>query len=184
MDEFNKILESRGVRHFFVYDFSLYRSGGSDMVVDEGIITISGDDFGLKTLINMVIQQIQVNFSQLTLVENIAALIFIIPVVFFIMKFLFYQIKKHSTDKLKQFSFVCMILLFFVTMLFGVLFSTDVVRWTGHAFLPLFVSFLFVITSEGNVDWEYINTYISKIPQSVLIPYAVFYATSVFNPYA
>lgn len=184
MSEFNEILKSRGVRHFFVYDFSLYRTGGSDILADAGITTISGDDFGLKTLIDMVIQQIQVNFTQLSLVENIAALIFIIPVVFFIMKFLLYQVKKHKTNKLKRFSLVCMFLLFFVTLFFCILFSTDVVRWTGHAFLPLFVSFLFVIYSEGNVDWEYINTYISKTPRSVLIPYAVFYATSVFNPYA
>lgn len=114
--------------------------------------------------------------------SKISLVILIVPVVSFVCKFFYKQIKQCDV-KLKKFSYFCMVLLFFCTYISSFLTSTDYVRWTAHACLPLFVSFIYVLYNEGSEVWSFVKESFEKINFKMILIYLVFYMSVVYDPY-
>lgn len=187
-EEFDKILLDRGVleTNLNYYDFAFYNySEGNEEFLSELEM-----NFDLGYLFDVIWQQIGTNqtfFKTLSSGEIwiTAAFIFalIVPLVVFVFKAFVTVIKKNKENKIKVFSLVCMMLLPVATLGCCFLFSTDLIRWILHAFLPLFVSFIFVLYYEGKEMWKLVHEKISAVPSGLLIIYFMVYSLSVFDPY-
>ena len=75
-----------------------------------------------------------------------------------------------------------MVYMFFCTFIFGVFFSTDVVRFLGHAYSILFASFLYVTYKEKGDGFDFIRKSIEKIPKNYIALYCMCYVFMVFDP--
>lgn len=177
-DEFSKIVTDKGADYLAYYQFGLYRE------LEEFYgVTIQSD-----SIFEMIYWQIQSTIytfmgSSGYWVDAITVILLILPVVIITFRTFGHLIKKNKENKLKQFSFVCMILLFFMTLISGVLFSSDFIRWISHAFLPMLVSLFYVIYIEKDEAISFVKGIFDKIPRSVFIIFFIIYAISSFSPY-
>ncbi len=171
LDEFLSIFYSKNVdpayygQSIYYYDIhSDQQYGTSKFILEELYIRLS------------------VNFKISNLYNKIPLFLLLLPIVAFIYKFLLRQIKSCDIA-LKKFSFVCMMLLFAGTMAVSVIATTDLIRWTGHAFLPLFAAFLYVLYNEGDLAWMCLKENLSKYSFKTVMVFLIFYASVIYNPY-
>lgn len=188
MEEMNALLASRGVKDFKYYDFSFFRDEAADKMTEYYteetigvILNIDMTQSPIKILFDMVIQQIKINLYVSTLKEDIPNFIMLSPVVVFIYRELAFVFKKNSENKLKRFSIFCSGALFFVSLFFGLLFSTDTMRWISHAVTPLFTFFLYTFFKEGKEIKEGSIAIFNKLPEKTVLLYLVIYAVSVYK---
>lgn len=183
LEEFREILKSKGVDSTYFYEFALYRyTAGAE--AEYGIISVdTSEGMTILTLIKVLFQQIQIHMELFDISADLVIIFLMIPTVVFILSILGHMFKSEKENKLKKFSFLCMIMLFFATLICSVFMSTDHVRWMSHAFLPLFSSLLYVLYSEGKEAWRYVDKQVSRIPIKLLISYFLVYATNNYHPY-
>ncbi len=187
LEEFNKILLSRGASESCLefYEYGFYRETGDEAY------NLSGDYSGVSGFFAVIGQQI---LTTLTILKNgmvsnghgvyaIYVLMLLLPVAVFIEKALWSIIKQNKENKLKVFSILCMMLLPLLTWVGGLLMSTDLIRWINNAFMPLFLSFLFVLYTEGESAWSYVKTKTEGIPKGLMGTYGLVYLVSLFDPY-
>lgn len=183
LEEFRAFLESRGAQSSRYYEYGLYRYMGDEVDKYE-IVTFDLDGgFSIEKLVKILVQQIQIHMELFNISADLGIIFFILPVVVFILRAVFRMFKNENENKLKKFSFLCMIMLFFATLICSVFMSTDHVRWMSHAFLPLFSSLIYVLYNEGKQAWQIVDKQISGIPIKLLISYFIVYATSNYHPY-
>ena len=168
VDEFIDIINSQGIKETAYYTESMYYN-------------IDGTAY-TGNIFKELLVRASINFIGFNAFTNIPLYLLVAPVVAFIYKFFIKQISVTS-NKLKKFSYVCMMLLFVGTFVFSFAFSTDFVRWLGHAFLPLFTGFIYVLHNEGREAWEYVDVCINKSNIKKVITFLVFYALIVYDPY-
>lgn len=166
--EFADILNSKGIDYTLYYEESLF------YLVDDTVL--AGNIF------DELLSRLSGIFEGFNLFTRIPLVMLLAPVVITIYKFFFKQISECNST-LKKISYSCMLLLFAGTIVSSFFTSTDFVRWAGHAFLPLFASFIYVLHNEGTVAWEYISKGFEKQPLRLIIIFLVFYAMVVYDPY-
>lgn len=186
MEEMNSMLEARGVMNFKYYDFAFFRDEVADKMPEyytaETLGVVNNIDMTqspVKIFFDMIMQQIYINVNVSTIKEDIKHIVMIAPVVFFLYRVTAYKLKRSSDNRLKQFSVFCAMALFFVTLFFGYLFSTDNIRWLSHSLTPLFAFLLYMYYKEGDEYRNAVTDFLSKIPATVLICYLSIYAISV-----
>ena len=186
LSDFNNILLSRGVEaeDLNYYEFGLYREA-------VGAENVEIYQSGLNYVFSVIKQQVNATFTLLKQVfwysgyglKALYVLALLSPVVAFVFNCLIHYIKGNKENKLKVLSYICMMILPIVTLCFGLIYSTDMIRWISHSFMPLCISFLFVLNNEGIKAWRYVKEKISSIPLPMLAFYGAFYTVSLFDPY-
>lgn len=182
MDEFNKILNSRGAEYLRYYDYVFYRdtSGEGYAFNDYGL----SDNPKLSNIINIVIQQILLNLSLINYKKHLCELLLMCPIVFLLYKFFIILVKQKERSGFQRLVFVGMMAMFLVTFLGGCLFSTDIIRWASHALICLFVSFLYVIYKEDKENYGICEKTIGKIPAPITISYCIMYFLMSYKIYS
>ncbi len=181
MEEFNNIMASKGVTEFEYYNNYFYLQQANSTFEE-----IYGEDFNWQAFnseeknnfvifLQLLVKRILAHMQFDTLGGNIVHFILVAPVVVFVYRFLFLQIKIKSENKLKKFSYLCSMLLFPATLILSMFFSTDRLRWLSNAFIPLFAFMLFVIYKDNGTMIKEIKSFISKIPLKYLIAYFSLY---------
>lgn len=181
MEEFHELYSSRGTDNFFYFDRSLYKYLDNSNLM-EFVPNVPKWLYPYPIICEIIIR-VSHTFAKVSIPDKLIIAAIIMPIIAFIFSFLKNQIKANKTNKLKAFSFVCMILLPFATMVCALLFSEDVVRWIGNSFLLLFTSFIYILYKEGQDARQLVEERISKIPLTTIILYLTFYAFIVYHPY-
>ncbi len=154
VEEFNRILLSRGANYTYYYDYDLYRvavSGTGEIVsidpqqnlpffahilqsVRTQIQTTFGEGFKSGDMRELA-------FAGLGLLPVLAAAAVTLPELFRL---------PERKNGLRTFSLLLLLPLFLLTLLFGTFFSTDTFRWLTHLILPQFAVLLYVAYYEGD----------------------------------
>ncbi|MBQ8028236.1 MAG: hypothetical protein IJ262_02375 [Clostridia bacterium] len=186
MEEMNELLLSRGVDDFKYYDFSFFRDQVADKMPEyytpetEGLVlNIDMTQSPVKILIDMIYQQMATTLIQASAKGDYKFYIILLPLVIFIYKQLSILFKLSSGQHLKRFSMFCAGALLLVTLFFGIIFSTDTIRWISHSFTPFFAFFLYAFYKEGEEYKAAVENSLKKIPQKVAICYLAIYSISV-----
>ncbi|MBR5826306.1 MAG: hypothetical protein IKY78_04380 [Clostridia bacterium] len=168
VEEFIDVLSAKGSNHYTYFAESFYYYGyappESTSIFEELLFRIS------------------TNFISFNSLSRISVVVLLLPIVIFIYKFFIKQIATDS-NKLKKFSYACMLLLVPCSVVATSFLSTDLIRWVGHAFLPLFASFLYVLYNEGAEAWNCVREDFQKINIKTVLIYLVFYMSVVYYPY-
>ncbi|MBQ9913843.1 MAG: hypothetical protein IJO73_06415 [Clostridia bacterium] len=167
-DEFVNVLNARGIGYAAYYTECLYYH------VEDTIVT--------GNILDELMFRLSINFNNFNMFLPIPLYLLLAPVVVLVYRFFFKQISICGS-KMKKFSYVCMLLLFAGTLVSTFFMSMDFVRWAGHAFLPLFTGFVYVLHNEGSAAWETVKEFFEKYPLRRIIVFLIFYAAVVYDPY-
>lgn len=186
MEEFRSVVYSRNCTYNEYYEYVFFRNTGKQDF--EAAPIVSGDGKAAE-LVNVIWQQIALNLRLSPLPkekwygEFAVSVYCLLPILFLICKALLSVMRAEKKNKLKCFSVVCMMLLFCVTVFYGFLFSTDIVRWLAHGFLILFTLFLLVLYHQKQA-WECVRNTLCRVPWFLLAGHWLLYASISFNPYS
>lgn len=185
MEELNNMLASKGIQNFRYYDFAFFRAEAEEKLPDifmgaatDSIENVDMTQSAFKILINMIKQQTMVTAVFANFRGDLKYFLIVLPIVFVIYKSLWIVFKGSAENKLKKFSVFCMASLFFVSLFFGLMFSTDTIRWLSHAFKVFLALFVFVFSKEKDEIKTVLETKLNKIPTVVIIGYLGIYAVS------
>ncbi len=183
MEEFNKIYSEKGVSNFFYFNQSLYKDIVS-YYLDQFAVFELKTNSPLEKFIWEVTLRINYNLSRISLSDKLIIFALIVPIVCLILSFMINQIKINFSEKqkLRAFANICSFALPLFAICASVFFSEDFIRWTGHVFLTLFASFLFILSKDRKACIR-LDEWISKIPFTAIILYFAFYATTIYSPY-
>lgn len=181
MEDFNKILSSRGSDYFKYYDYAFYRdtSGEGYALNNYGI----SDNPQISNVINVVIQQIILNFALTDYKKHLFKFLLMCPIVFLLYKYFFSLVKQKERSGFQRIVFVGMMAMFLVTFLGGCLFSTDIIRWASHALICLFASFMYVNYKEDKVNFKVCEKSIKRLPAAMIISYCIIYFLTSYKIY-
>ena len=186
MEEMDALLLERGVHSSRYYDFAFFRDEVVDKMPeyfeaeDVGVVlNIDMNQPGLGILIDMIIQQISINMNKSSLVEDIKHFIMLNPVLAYIYRTLYVIFRNSKKNLLKRFSVFCSAALFFVSLFFGLLFSTDTIRWISHAFAPLFAFVIYAFIKESDEVKTEIKGILKNIPVTAIVCYFMVYSISI-----
>jgi len=189
LDELNQFLSSRGVteENLEYYDFAFFR----DEVIDkinmpdtdsyvENIKDIDTEKSDITIFLQMFIQQILVTMTLSDLRLSFEYILLLLPLIFIIYRLLLFDFSLEKKNKLKRFSIICAMFLFWVTLLFGKMLSTDTVRWFSNALISMMGFFLFVIYNSGSELRHFMRDYFSKIPRMFIgLYYAIYFLSAI-----
>ncbi len=181
-EEFIEIMKARGVEQHDYYASAFFRKAYSTPERYENVIDVEGE-VGLSKFFALLIQQAQITFELLKAHNGIRVFIMLLPLSWFLFKFLYNQAKENKENKLKVFTFICMGLLFFATLICAPFVSADSVRWVDHSLFILFSEVLYILYHEGSKAWDYVEREFSKTPVVLLVMYFLVYANTVDCPY-
>ncbi|MBQ9880832.1 MAG: hypothetical protein IJM45_10415 [Clostridia bacterium] len=189
-EEFDAVLASRGVTFFDYYDYAFYGfiSDAQPRLVE----AMSSSE--PVSFIQRVMQQISINASTLEFATKLYVLVLMIPAVVLLFGFVFTAVKGRS-GKAEKAVLLSAPALFVVSLGFGWLFSTDVIRFLGHSFLGLFTFVMFVIyidnkdrnaengPSENKDPASYFTDVFRRIDPKITFIYFAMYVLTVWEPY-
>ena len=181
-EEFIEIMKARGVEQHDYYASAFFRKAYSTPERYENVIDVEGE-VGLSKFFALLIQQAQITFELLKAHNGIRVFIMLLPLSWFLFKFLYNQAKENKENKLKVFTFICMGLLFFATLICAPFVSADSVRWVDHSLFILFSEVLYILYHEGSKAWDCVEREFSKTPVVLLVMYFLVYANTVDCPY-
>lgn len=169
------VFKNRGVGQTDYYRFAFFRDLVEkifpDLYTDETMGWISDIDQNqpmIKILIDTVIQQFRIN-SYLSDHTSEAPKIFVfIPGIIFMMGNLIQRMK--STKFFEKLIYIAGIALFVFICVFGLVFSTDTLRWLGNAMLTFIIFYISVIGYEKNNRIK-TNGFISGLPNGAYFIY-------------
>lgn len=196
MDEFMKILYSRyaGGGSSAYYDYTFYRVFAdkefmNDYAASTGYDAFGGVDVGNSQGITSVLHLIWQQISGLKILRviynirsNIPSIVLLVPLLFLLFGFLIFMIKRQK-KVFGKLLFVGSGLLFIVSLMGGIMMSTDINRWITHAFLGMFVFVLCVLRHEKETALTYFKSVFSRIPKLLAFVYAGMYSLLYVNPY-
>lgn len=169
---FNSLLQSRGVEVTEYYNFAFFRENVEEVFEDyysdetAGLITnIDPNQSTFNILFQTVLQQLKINLYLADHKEGIFKVTMFIPMIYFAFRGLIIKIKKRSSifEKLVH---SCAIILFVFICMFGLLFSTDTIRWLGNSVLSITIYYLYAIYSDKE-DGKKMLDVISEIPDQL-----------------
>ncbi len=186
IDEFHKILESKGVEHFRYYDWYLYQVGESELKghIEEFEVT-QGLWYGIRTVFQQIQYTVIMLYRYPEFLDNVSkAFMVALPVSVFLFAFIIQHIKNNHQCRFKVFVLCLALMLFLATPLAGLMFSLDYVRWFVHAFISLFVTVFYVCYTEKQSLWSVFQRIIQKVPTLVMLLYFVVYAVNTYDLYS
>ncbi|MBQ2931399.1 MAG: hypothetical protein IJE62_00940 [Clostridia bacterium] len=186
IEEFHEFLKSKGSTHFRYYDWYLYQVYESELnEVVKQFETTQGIWYAIQTVFQ------QMHYTILLLLRNpesltasTEAFLFSLPITVLLFAFIIKQIKDNRKNKIRSFSLVLSLMLFFATPVTGLFFSLDYVRWFAHAFLILFMTCLYICYIENQNCWQTLHNIISKFPVATLLGYFIVYITNTYSLYS
>lgn len=187
VEEFNKILDSRGADFKGYFDFVFYRHYTKEYLQSlnaYGILDIPNvqSDSVLMSIINYIVYQFRFNLK----VAHFENDWFISIVAIFIIGFLVWVFAKYlkTVSKKSEKVAISLMLAFFPFVLCGWLFSADFVRWLGTP-VVLLIFFLLAIVYYGrkSVVLGSINKLIDSVKPTVLGVFMFIYAFLPYSPY-
>ncbi|MBQ6019162.1 MAG: hypothetical protein IJL26_03185 [Clostridia bacterium] len=189
MEEFDRILQSRGVKVTSYFDYVFYDGGETvRRVAQSGYAPMTAVGGGLfEKAFAAVKNQFLWNVALLDkagwriLPGRAALLLLISPVVGLLFVFIRRRVRAE-TVKTKKLALSLSPMLFFLTLICGMLFSTDYSRWIALAVLPAFTFVLYVCFRETQFAAEYLRDVFTRVPRSWQTVYAVVYALTVIPP--
>ena len=154
----------------------------NDSLVVEYSAVLSGLSGGIKTIVYELLLQIRVVFlmsahrewSNLLFVGLLTA-----PVWIAILYYLIQKIRDRTADRLMRFSLFCMIALFFLVIMMGIVMSVEHTKWFSFSFLMLFGGFMYIYFTDGSAR-QYISRLISSPVRGTIPVYCVLYAFTTF----
>ena len=195
VEELNVFLESRGAKSLIYYDYAFYhymtnyRDGN---ILGVQLLTDSALPGFIVSAVNTVYAQIvftlyiYFNIGYHLPIIGATVLAVQIPVLIWIyVTVLRFMKRQCGNNKLKRFVFLCMLLYFPVTILFGSLFSPDIVRWSTHAVLPLIAIYLYILYREPDKLFllQHLSDMVSVYTPLQLFVYFVVRGALVVFPY-
>ena len=187
VEQFNKVLASRGVEFKDYYDFVFYRhyepyvSGtGKDYSFLD--IPVVESDSPIKNAINYITYQIKFNIA----VTDFKTDWFIYIITVILAALLIYLLVKciKSASKKSQKVVISLMIAFSPFILCGWVFSADIVRWLALVIVSL-LFFLFTVTYFGkeNVALKIVGNIIKTVKPKVLAVFMFVYAFLPYSPY-
>lgn len=150
-DEFHRIMEERGSRYFIYYDYEFFNLYNGEPVVPSDIFSMNAP---IKRLISLITAKIAFNMGLYAndisayAIRFLFSAIFISPLMFFYYKYLRLVFRNSRNNRLKRVSLFFMMIQFPFTVIVGLLFSPDIIRWFTHGFLISYAVFLYLIYKE------------------------------------
>lgn len=181
LSEFTQIIKDRGfTADPFYYKSSLYDVDYNNVVDYDYINSFESP---VQRAFIFIWHRMLYSLNFISLKSAFGMLIYILPPVFVIFLYFTKRIKEEfSSHKIKAFSYLCCLGMFFITAVTGILVSTDTVRFLAHAYTLLFASFFFTAYYEKHTALGFVKDKISLIPMPAIILYTVFYIFSFFDP--
>lgn len=180
VQEFNRILLSRGANYTYYYDYDLYRVAVSKT---GEIVSIDPQAelpfFG--RLAHAVRAQIETTFGEGfkngSMQELALAGLGLAPVLCGIALCLKALLQaRENKNGLRTFSLALLFPLFFLTLVFGTFFSTDTFRWLTHLVLPQAAALLYIAYYEGNVIFTELKRRFAFVPPHAAAVYLILFA--------
>lgn len=191
-DELYALLLKKGVVNPDYYEYFLFHrldhaenAEGflNDRFIAEYISIFFDPTNGIKTIVYKLLLQIRAVIL-LSMHREWTNLLFIsvltAPVWFIILQYMIKVLRDRQNSLLKRFSFLCMIGLFVLIIIVGLIMSVEHSKWFSFAFLLLFSCFLYVYNKEDAAK-QYVVNCASKIPVGVTFVYCAVYALTVFS---
>ena len=152
-EEFVDMLYSKGVT---VTDYYCFHFFGMDVEQDRWLgwleqngvelITVDTTQPKIIVLLQTIYRQIQTTFLYGGHLKYFSwCVVIFLPAVVFAVAIVVKKIKDKDLSKSKKFVYFNGVALIFFALLTGFLFSTDTTRWTGHATMVTFLTFLYIM---------------------------------------
>lgn len=189
MSEFDAILKSRGAEVTSYFDYVFYGSGETvERVAESGYTPIdaSGGGIIIKALA-AVRNQIRWNAALLdkagwqVLPGRIALLLLVSPLAALLLGFVFKGVGRNRSF-LRKLAYITAGAAFFITLVFGMVFSTDYSRYVTLSVLPLFTFTLYAAFRERDAAAAYFGGVTARVPTLWRILYCAVYALTVIPP--
>lgn len=173
-EEFTEMLVSRGVDDTSYYCYPFYKKDiSSDLWVEDlankgvELIEIDMTQPKLVILYQTILQQIQTSKlydgSHSDIISNGFIQFSIVAVIGYL---LFKRITNKAIPKSNKFIYFNSVALFFVTLVGGLCFSADTLRWLCHATMVVYLAFLYIIYINKEARKEALM-FVDKIPMGV-----------------
>lgn len=179
-EEFTQILNNRGydgVSRY--YATGLYSEPYYDTVDYAGI---NGIESPIYRALYFVFQRFLLTLKMTAFEKGVLPFLVSSPTVVVVIYCFNKFIKCHGISGLKKFVLFCMSAMFFMSIAICIIFSSDVVRFIGHAYSLLIASFFYVVYYERENISGILTALIKKIPKAVVFLYYLMYVFLVFDP--
>ena len=187
IEEFDKIMTSRGATYQEYYDYVLYRYVAPDTSVTFGIETLEAPHTEGSFLKNVFYQiSTTIRVSNTHILDNLIVngSVYLLGAAFYAFAIrTFHRYFFSVGDKAKKAVTVLMGLLTAEVLAIGVLFSTDKVRWLGHSIIIMLVFLMTVLAFDGRKLYEYIHGIFSRISRELIVIFCTVYAFVYAYPY-
>ena len=205
--DFNDILEQRGTKGYYYYDFALYDNNtdftsfgpfvfdvGNADKMDIGLFVAGETKTGFGSLLHEIWFQVKLRLVYYTagnaevmkkfMGKLLIMLTVLSPLLVMFYKTFIARFKAEKSDKVKKFIWFC-VLAFFPFTIFGSIFvSDDTLRWVTHAMLSLFTILFYISYREGSGALKVVFGFIDSFSPTVVTAYQLVYMLSVFSPYS
>lgn len=205
--EFNKILESRGTKGYYYYDFSLYANNTdynsfAPFVCDHKTadsmdisMFVAGEEkTGLAAFFSEIKYQTGIRKAyylingaevlKKLLGRLFIAVIITFPVIAVLFKYVFARFKAAKGDGTSRFIWFCAIVFLPFTVVCSIPISDDTVRWLAHAILCVFTLLLYTSYREKQSFLAPVRELVGGFSPAAVTAYQVVYALSVFGAYS
>lgn len=179
-EEFTRILNDRGYEGASKYYATGLYSEPYYETVDYDHINSIESPF-LRAIV-FVFYRVLLTLEIIDIEKGIAPILLCLPVAILIFYFFKQLIKRENICITKKFVLFCMSAMFFITIILSTVFSSDMVRFIGHAYTLLMASFFYVVYYEGNNSLVFVENWLSKIPKTLVLLHFVCYFFMVFDP--
>lgn len=183
-EEFKSVMESRGIKDTLYYDYAFYRAPDANEQDYGDLLQYQNTDGSvIENLVSLIALQIKLALETVYFGNDILPFVLLSPVICVIVYFLFAIFKNNKTNKVKRFSLFCMPVLFCLTYVVGKLTSYDNLRWIIHSYIPLLLSFLYILYIEKEEIVAAFSDFIEKLPKKLIMTYLLIYGMIVLDPY-
>ena len=211
IEEFNRIMESRGVEHTKYYDNALFRNSVlfKDGRIDEAALReamgLEEDYIGAPNeplfpddhnnpflrMINTVVYEFQIHFyiySHFSVVKRTFSQFFLLavvlsPIFIFFWRFFISRFRETGGNRLSRFLYACFLLFTPFTTVGSLFVSTDSTRWMYHCFMVLFTFLLYLVYREKTMVLDVLSGMLRRIPGFAVGVYYLIYFFTVLDPY-
>lgn len=189
IEEFDAWMDKRGAGYPY-YDYSLYNvnrdsfNGGTFSPVTVSIPAAPA----LEKLLNKLLFQLGATFYKMSNTDippytMIILVALMLPLMLPVWRFFRERMRKNRGNKTAVFLYLCAIVQFPFTLLSSLLTSTDVTRWTAHAFTVSFVLFLYIAYNEKGEPLKHFTDWFAQFPLWQKAVYYTVYSLTAFGPY-
>ena len=188
IEEFDKILIERGSFDSVYYDIALYNKYPDSLIEEYSqngmeFANAAASDTVIESSVKTFLSHFQVQFISYDFKTILPMVCILFPVLILLIGFVVSLIRKKE-NKFQKLVLVCFPLLFVGSLLVGLLFSGDIIRWLMHSFIVFFSLVLFALYHGKKDDADYFVNVFSSIPSPCITAYLFVYMLNVFDPYA